>query len=109
MNCQTHLPQRAGRSISALRRAALIAGALPLLTGCTSVEPFGMVQHTSDITRGPPFHEPEGEPTQEYVSGGVTIEAGRFELDVSHGAKKINGREWETGSQLTSRWYPTRQ
>lgn len=101
-------PPRDGRTISALRVPVLIAVST-LSSACAHIEPFGMVQHTSDILRGPPLHDPSDEPTQEFVAGGFTAEFGEFEIDVAHGARKIDGRPLEQGSQVTTRWYPGRQ
>ena len=74
------------------------------------VYPLVSWSHTSDIRRGPPFNTRE-EPSQDYFAAGVTITMGeRYALDLTHGWKRIRGTSrpdnWETGSQLTVRFYP---
>jgi hypothetical protein len=79
------------------------------------IEAFALIDHTSDVRRGRPFSDSQ-ETTQDYIAGGMTITLGRrraFQIDVSHGFKTIDcrpsaGCRWETGSQISTRFYPGR-
>ena len=82
-------------------------------THAAEVEAVIVYDHTSDLTRGYPFND-QAEPTQDYVGAGVTITLGaakRFELDLTHGRKRLDGRgnAWESGSQVQLRFYPGRK
>jgi hypothetical protein len=93
----------------------LIVLALVTCAVAAEIEPYALIDHTSDVRRGRPFNE-RRETTQDYIAGGVTIALGRrhaFEIDVSHGFKTIDcrpsaGCRWETGSQISTRFYPGR-
>lgn len=72
------------------------------------VEPVVVLQHTSDLFRGRPFNNRD-ESQEELIAAGVTIRVGKaFEIDLVHGAKRIDRGGWEGGSQVTARWYPGR-
>ena len=97
-----------------------VAAALFLLlfggvAGAAEIEPFVQYQHTSDLFRGCPFRCDSDEPKQEFISGGVTINAGKrraWEIDIAHGIKAVDCPikrcSWEQGSQLGVRYYPFR-
>jgi hypothetical protein len=75
------------------------------------VEPFVEYSHTSDIFRGCPLHCEQSEPLLDYAGVGVTITAGRrnrWEIDISHGYKRIDSKSTEPGSKLAIRFYPRR-
>lgn len=74
------------------------------------LEPFLLLQHTSDLLRGPPFNTKD-EGQQDFLAAGVTIIAGErraWELDLAHGVKWIDRGEAEHGTQLAVRFYPGR-
>lgn len=85
------------------------------------IEPLIIYSHTSDILRGPPFTD-EAEPTTDYIGFGASIIFKKVELDLSHGRKARDCNYvrrsspttsracfWESGSQVTVRWYPWRK
>jgi hypothetical protein len=75
------------------------------------IEALLLLQHTSDLLRGPPFNN-DSESQHDYLAPiGITITAGvrkAWELDLTHGVKFINRGKRETGSQLAVRFYPGR-
>ena len=95
----------------------VLALAFVLQARAADVEPFLMYSHDSDLFRGPPFNH-ETEPTTDFIGAGVTIEWRKFELDLAQGFKsrdcnyvrRTNGQGsyscvWESGTQITARWY----
>lgn len=107
------LPSRL-RGLRVAAPTALIIGIGHLSMACAAdIEPFLLLQHTSDLLRGPPFSGRD-DTTQDYIAGGVTISAGAWEIDISHGFKTIDcrysrGCGYESGSQITARFYPRRK
>ena len=101
-------------ALSLFRVCALPAGVAALgighLSYAADVEPVVVLQHTSDLFRGRPFNNRD-ESQEELIAAGVTIRVGEnkaFEIDLVHGAKRIDRGGWEGGSQVTARWYPGR-
>src|SRR5690606_4357586 len=89
---------------------AVVTAALGIGTNtfAADVEPVVVLQHTSDLFRGRPVNNRD-ESQEELIAAGVTIRVGKaFEIDLVHGAKRIDRGEWEGGSQVTARWYPGR-
>lgn len=89
---------------------AVVTAALGIGTNtfAADVEPVVVLQHTSDLFRGRPFNNRD-ESQEELIAAGVTIRVGKaFEIDLVHGAKRIDRGGWEGGSQATARWYPGR-
>jgi hypothetical protein len=76
------------------------------------VEAFAVYDHTSALFVGCPFHcSDPPEPQQDYLAGGVTITAGKrkaWEIDLSHGVKRVDRWLVTQGSQFTVRYYPGR-
>lgn len=79
-------------------------------THAAEVEPVCVYDHTSALTRGAPFNKRD-ERTQDYFGCGITLTLGarkRFEIDITHGRKQIDGLSDEQGSNITVRFYPRR-
>lgn len=81
------------------------------------IESFVTYSHTSDITRGKPFHSRNGDEwTLDFLGAGFTITAGdkkRWEIDFAHGRRARNcsprkGCPSETSSTFSVRMYPGR-
>jgi hypothetical protein len=85
--------------------------------GPVRVDPVITVVHQSDIARGKPFNSKD-EWHSDYAGIGVTISVPRFrfEIDVTHGFKRVGGdiprygrvpsRVWEQGTVVGIRLYP---
>lgn len=79
------------------------------------IEPFLLIQHQSDILRGPPLYESgHYETTNDYMALGATFVFTHFELDLSQGRKAIDcdlshGCPSESGSEVAVRFYPFRK
>lgn len=82
----------------------------PLFASAAEWEALVLLQHTSDLLRGRPLNTRE-ESQEEMIAAGATLRLGlkrAFEIDLVHGVKSIDRGSWESGSQLTVRWYPGR-
>jgi hypothetical protein len=74
------------------------------------VETLLLLQHTSDLLRGPPLNNRD-ERQHDFLAAGVTITAGKceaWEIDIAHGVKSIDRGRRESGTQLAVRFYPGR-
>jgi hypothetical protein len=72
------------------------------------LEWFGKYSHNTDAFRGCPFKCDAPEPQLDALLGGATITAGkrkRWEIDVAHGIKGVDGGRPEGSSALDVRYY----
>lgn len=68
------------------------------------IDPFVVWTHGSDLFRGEPFND-RREWSYDHVGAGVTLTAGSFEVDVTHGVKSYSRRRIESGTNLAIRYY----
>lgn len=90
--------------------ASIFATVTPSPARAASAETLLLCEHTSDVLRGPPFNDRD-EMQQEYCGIGATITAGKnsaWEIDLTHGLKRIDRGELEQGTQFAVRFYPGR-
>jgi hypothetical protein len=78
--------------------------------GCANytAAPMVKVSHTSAITRGEPFNPEQEELSFERLEAGVRIyptHNDRFEFDVTHGRKWVDGHD-EQSTSLDVNWFP---
>lgn len=104
---------------------AIFAIGAVLAAPAQAAEFYGVVvaSHTSDVFSGMSDFTPTNpEPTTDFIGGGVSVvfkKAG-VEIDIVQGFKSrdcgafagshnANGCKWESGTNVTLRWYPGRR
>lgn len=90
----------------------VLAALVTFQAGAAEVEYMAKLSHGSDLFRGCPLHCGTDEFQYDAITGGATITAGkhqRWEIDLSHGWKRIERGPSEGASEFSVRYYPLRR